>query len=174
MEKLFEIETPYSYDEYLELNKFHSKNSKKSLRILTFICIAFIYIVSIALLILGEDIIIPIVYILFATLLLGIVKFMPIIVTKRIAKSDKLINNIVNDISFYNEYIETVSEKSSFKVNYNEIYNIYETNTHIYIYINKMSVIMINKNGFKVGNLEDLRIFLQERVKDKYVIKFKI
>ncbi len=171
MEKLFEIETPYSYDEYLELNKFHSKNSKKNLRLVTMICIAFIYIVSIVLILLGEDIIVPIIYMIFATLMIVLIKVMPTIVTKRIAKSDKLINNIVNNISFYDEYIETISEKSSFKVNYNEIYNIYETNTHIYIYINKMTVMMINKNGFKIGNIEELRKFLQEKVKDKYIVK---
>ncbi len=174
MEKLFENKTPYTYEEYLKLNKFHFSKSKKVYNILIIACIILIYSISIFMLIVGSKILEPILYIIFATALGGIIKVIPYVATKSITKTDSFINNVTNDEVFYDEYLINKTEQSELKVLYNQVFKAYETKTHFYIYVNKRAAMIVNKENFILGNVDEFRKFLNNKLDNKFISKYKL
>lgn len=77
---------------------------------------------------------------------------------------------------FYDRYIsakdiKAVKEKESI-VNYFEIKKVYETEENFYLYIGENNSLVLNKNSFTIGKLEDFRKFIKGKCIFKYRKKY--
>lgn len=96
-------------------------------------------------------------------------------------KEKDKINNIkvINKkfrFDFYDKYITTqdVNIKNAKKsiVNYFEIKKVYETEENFYLYIGESNSLVLNKNNFTIGKLNDFRSFIRNKCIFKYRKKY--
>lgn len=170
MEKLFEIETPYTYETYKELNEFHFSSRKRGNKIFL-IMLSIIIVLCGILLIFLKSYPMGIVYTILGIFFLVWAYVAPKIATKVMSKSDKMLDNLINTDTFYDEYFENTNEQSNAKIFYNQLYDAYEAKDYFYLYVNRRSAYIISKNGFKEGTSENFREFLQEKLKERFKIK---
>lgn len=69
---------------------------------------------------------------------------------------------------FTNKYIEIKSKKVDNKIAYYKFHRIYETKNNFYLYLDDEYSILINKDGFVIGNVDDFRDFIKKKLIFKY------
>lgn len=169
MEKIIEVSTKYGYDEYKKLNQFHMTKKKKAPRVFFFGCCAILVIMAILLIVFGEPLQ-GICYLAFTAAMLFFIIYMPTIATKRMMKSSSESGELENITTFYDEYIENKNPNNSIKIPYKDIFEIYETDSNVYIYVDRVSVYIVSKSNFIIGDNKKLSNLLETKVKDKIKI----
>ncbi len=160
--------TIYTKENFIEFQKYHYFHHIKIARIIFSLFGIFFCILSIVG-ITWEDYTFSIIELVFGVFLL--LEFntplMPILQAKHILKSDSMLIGLENSITFHKDMIEVVNSRSTSKIPYEEIYCYSEHKNFFYIYLNKMSAILVDKNGVMQGKVEELSTLLQEKLKRK-------
>lgn len=170
-ELLVKNETEYTYERYLKLNQFNMYTKQKVTLIVLIISVIVIFLCGIFMLVIGSyDR--AIFYIALALVFSALYVFLPSIQTKKIFKSDNLLkSNIKNTFEFYNDRIDISNKTSNSKLDYQDIYKVYERKEAFYIYLNRIQVLIVSKDCFIMGDAEKLRNLLKEKVGKDYVNK---
>lgn len=160
--------TTYTKENFIEFQKYHYFHHLKIARIMFSLLGIFFCIISIVG-ITWEDYIFSIIELLLGIFLL--LEFntplLPTLQAKHILKSDSMIIGMENAITFHKDMIEAVNSRSTSKLPYEEIYCYSENKNFFYIYLNKMSAILVDKKGMTKGTVEELSTLLQEKLKRK-------
>ena len=167
MEVLFKNVTKYDKEEMDRFQKFHKKiNEKRYKFMIIFSIIAFIifFIINI----ICKNYIGVFGIIVFAIILYGYY-------FKKVPK-DKEENNAKQvDIEYIFEFKDKLVEIKATgvdnKIPYRKFYRIYETKNNFYLYLDKEYAILVNKNGFTKGTVEDFKKFIKNKFKFKYKVK---
>lgn len=69
---------------------------------------------------------------------------------------------------FTNKYIEVKANKVDNKISYRKFHKVYETKTNFYLYIDDEYSILINKDGFVLGSVNEFRKFIKKKMMFKY------
>lgn len=69
---------------------------------------------------------------------------------------------------FTDKYVEIKAKKVDNKLSYRKFHRVYETKNNFYLYLDDEYAILIDKNGFTVGNVEDFRTFIKKKLMFKY------
>ena len=96
--------------------------------------------------------------------------FLPNISVSKILKFDKTFENTENKYEFYEDYLFVENKYGSTKVDYNDLYKVYETKNNIYIYINSTQAFLVSKSGFD-SKLDEVKEFLKNKFKERYIEK---
>ena len=86
---------------------------------------------------------------------------------RRRRKTEKNIDKYPNSyctFSFYELYFKSENQV----LYYFKIYKIFETKDYFYFYLNRDYALMLSKNGFQVGNVDDFRNFIKQKCLFKY------
>ncbi len=81
-------------------------------------------------------------------LLESFTNLLPDLQTKRILKTDHLIDGMVTTYTFYADRFDMENSLSKGEVPYEKLYRIIETPTYFYLYLNKMSAYLVSKEEF--------------------------
>ncbi|MEG2310852.1 MAG: hypothetical protein RSB76_02575 [Clostridia bacterium] len=164
-EKLqFENETILSLQEYEKLTKFNIYHCKKVSFIFLVICIVILVLASIGLVFLKQYIQGSI---YLAISLFGVFWLIksPSIIAKKMLKDNKLLNIKINTFRFFETYFVFSNGLTTIKEKYENIL-IYETKANYYIYMDKNTMIILVKSGFKTkDNFSD---FCEKKLKKRF------
>lgn len=69
---------------------------------------------------------------------------------------------------FTNNYMEIKAINVSNKIPYRKFHRAYETENNFYLYIDDEYSVLINKKGFKIGDVEEFRKFIKKKLIFKY------
>lgn len=95
---------------------------------------------------------------------------------KQVNKSIDFMKNFLENLYFYDTYFLCENKNAGIsvlsKVNYNEIYNVYiSENIFIIRLTGTKHIMIIDKNGFQLGTLDEFIVFLQENFQGKIIDK---
>lgn len=160
--------TIYSKDNYLIFNQVHfHKNNRKIIPffyilILLMIYFAFFYF---------NDIFFRIVFILIALLIFIEVKsnFLPNMQVKQFFKTDKTYDGLINNYTFFEDRFEIDNKTGKGTIYYSNLYEVLETKDMLYLYINKLTAYLVDKNGFKKDQQQVIDT-LKKSLKERYQI----
>lgn len=160
--------TVYTKENFLEFQKYHYFHHMKIARILFSLFGILLLMISISGF-LYEDYVFAIVELILGSFLLleFNTSLMPILQAKHILKSDSMLIGMENMILFHEEFIEVTNPRSTSKIPYEELYCFSEHQDFFYIYLNKISAILIDKKGMIEGTIEELSQLLKENIKRK-------
>lgn len=165
--KLFENETKYTTNDYVQFLRFHNKKFNAGYMAYTILwslllslCI-FLCFGSGARL---QGVIITIILISFIAY-----RFIkPKMIVDNELKSDKYGENCSNTFTFYDKEFEVKNKMGKFKYKYSIFYKIYETNDFFYLYVSKENAFLVSKYSFSLGNAKDFSAFMKVKFKSKY------
>jgi len=69
---------------------------------------------------------------------------------------------------FYEPYIKIKFKRQFERINYFEIKKIYETNENFFLYTDEKSSLILDKEGFSIGNSKDFSAFIKRKCPFKY------
>lgn len=152
MKKLFKTETNLTLEEFIKYNNaVKNKFYKRKLQIVMTILIIFLVLILND----GKETTIDLIISTIIGLVIGII--VGLFVFKLLDKSSvkrayKLLikhnTGIINTkLNFYEDYLEQITDNSNYKLKYDKIYKIIETNDNFYIMITKNQGIVIIKNN---------------------------
>lgn len=160
--------TIYTKENFREFQKYHYFHSIKIARIL-FTLFGLFFVVVGVLGLLYQDYPFGCIELLLGILL--IIEFntaiIPNMQTKRILKTDSMILGLKNDFTFYEDCLEVVNSRSTTKIPYEELYSYHESDTYFYLYLNKISAFLVDKNGIEEGKEQALKHLLEEKCQKK-------
>ena len=167
--KLFENETQYSTNDYVQFLRFHGKKFNFSYVTYTlfwgsllFLCLILAFGTGARL----QGVSITIVLILF----IGYRFARPRMIVNNELNSDKFGDSNVNTFSFYEKEFEVLNKNGSFNYKYFMLYRIYETRDFFYLYVTKENAFLVSKYAFSLGTERDFAAFMKVRCKSKYKI----
>lgn len=166
---LFENDTVYTKENYLKFNQFHIRKRRMVPAVISYILLAFIFVVGIMLLLLGESIALAIVYLVFAVITTLYYIYLPNLAVNRILKTDKTFENTKNHYWFYRDHVAVENKYGDTKIKYDQLYRIYETSQFYYLYLNSRQAFLVEKNNS--ANQEQLTKLLQEQLGKNYIVK---
>lgn len=170
-EVLVKNETEYTYDRYLNLNKFNMYSAKRVSFVVLVVSICVIFLCGIFMILLGQYSN-AILYLVLSVIFTIFIFTLPKLQTKKIFNSDEILKeNIKNTFEFYSDKIKIRNKKSSSTLEYKDLYKAYETKDTFYLYLNRIQVLMISKDEFEIGDSKLLRKILSEKLGKKYISK---
>ena len=145
MKKLFENQTVYTANAYVEFLKFHNKKYNPLYMTYT-IFWSIIFLLCIFLAFSSgariQGVVVTIILVCF--IIYRLVR--PKMVVDNEFKSDKLSDNNINTFSFYDKDFEISNKKGKFRYKYIMLHRVFETPEYYYLYVSK-------ENAFLVSNL---------------------
>lgn len=166
---LYQNDTTYTEDSFIQYNKFHMIGRKKT----DIIYLVVLIIASIYLIIVGEVKAIGIAGLGIAVAFILLYFLLPKLTIRRLSKTDQTILNSKNHFSFYTNELIISNEVGSSKFPYDKLYRVYETEDFMYLYINDRQAFLVNKAGFDGDVTEEVSHFLKEKMGRKYIVRFK-
>lgn len=163
MDLLFKNITRYNSKNYNQFVKFHGKKFNFSYNMYTFVMLTLI-LYCIILNIIKKNIIF---ILLFLMMFILTIIFRMLLPLKRYKKTKKkLAQNKENKFTFtFYKFYFTVEKKSFY---YFKLYKVFETKDYFYLYIDQENAILVNKNGFEIGTVEEFTDFLKKKCLFKY------
>lgn len=169
MNKLFENETTYTANAYVQFLRFHNKKYNMPYiaytvfwAFLFFLCIFLAFNSGARL----QGVVITIVLICFIIYRL----VHPKMIVDKEFKSDKLSDNNVNKFTFYDKEFEVSNKKGKFNIKYFMIHKIFETSDYFYLYVSKENAFLVSKYAFSLGSAKEFATFMKVKCKSKYKI----
>ena len=160
---LFKNVTAYNKKNYGQFLKFHNDKyefSYNSYTIVMSILLAYCVIINIK----SKNIVSTL---LFLLLLIGFVFFRFYLPVRRLKKTKENIKNTTtytHSFLFYDYYLKVHKQI----IYYFRLYKVFETKNYFYLYINQDYALMLDKNGFQIGTVEDFRNFIKKKCLFKY------
>ena len=169
--------TPYTYDCIWEFNRSYHRRFRRTANILTIVVtglLLFLFLMQGLLLLLGEELVLPVDSSVKLVVILGILIIFNFIVvpllTKRTARKQAA-NENVTDYIFTEDGFEqsTISKtiKSQEQCPYSILTSVTESEHYFYLFINPRAAHIIAKNGFTEGNENDFRMLLRTVIAPK-------
>lgn len=162
-EILFKNVTKYNSKNYNQFIEFHNKKYALSNNFYTLIMtILLIYCIILNI----KKLNVPFIF-LFLVLLISFLLWRIYFPMKRYQKTQKKLNNIKETsykFSFYNLYF-LLDKKVIY---YFKLYRVFETKDYFYLYINPDYAMLVSKNGFELGTVEDFSKFIKRKCFFKY------
>ena len=169
--------TPYTYDCIWEFNRSYHRRFRRTANILTIVVtglLLFLFLMQGLLLLLGEELVLPVDSSVKLVVILGILIIFNFIVvpllTKRTARKQAA-NENVTDYIFTEDGFEqsTISKtiKSQEQCPYSILTSVTESEHYFYLFINPRAAHIIAKNGFTEGNENDFRMLLRTVIDPK-------
>lgn len=162
-EILFKNVTKYNSKNYNQFIEFHNKKYALSNNFYTLIMtILLIYCIILNI----KKLNVPFIF-LFLVLLISFLLWRIYFPMKRYQKTQKKLNNIKENsykFSFYNLYF-LLDKKVIY---YFKLYRVFETKDYFYLYINPYYAMLVSKNGFELGTVEDFSKFIKRKCLFKY------
>lgn len=169
MNKLFENETTYTANAYVDFLRFHNK--KYNVPYMTYTVFwAFILLLCIILAFGSgarlQGVIITIILICFIIYRLA----RPRMIVDKEFKSDKLSENNVNKFSFYDKEFVVSNKKGKFSYKYFMLYRVFETSEYFYLYVSKENAFLVSKFAFSLGSAKEFSTFMKVKCKSRYKV----
>ena len=160
MKPLFKNVTKYTKKAYDEFLAFHK--NKYGFRYISFTIIVTILILycSISSFISKQYLLV----LLFILILIAFLEYRIYLPIYKYKNNFKGTNKNTFTFYFYKNYFKIDKEK----IYYFNLHKVHETNDFFYLYINKNYAALVNKKGFKIGNLESFSEFIKKKCKFKY------
>ena len=166
--KLFENETTYTQNMYIDFVNFHNKRYNFSYILYTIIwfiilfsCIVYCFSCNMRL----QGVVITIILLSFI-----IYRFVrPKMLVNKELKSDKVGKNNINVFTFYPKHMEIKNKNGKFTYNYFMIRRAFETKENFYLYVTKENAFLISKKTFSLGTAEEFSKF----AKSKFGLRYK-
>ena len=169
MKALFINTTKYSKEEMDKFIQFHSHKYIKKYIIITVIFIIYMLAILINNLIHKRW---NFVFVIIAVFAVAYIYFRHINVDKKKENNKKQLEQIFK-FSFFDNKVTIKGEKEKSELKYHEFYKIFETKTNFYMYINSEYSLILDKEGFEKGNLEEFRKFIKKKCFLKYRKAYK-
>ena len=175
-EKGIVVQTTYTKENYIQFNRVHYR---LQFRIQKWFFLVFI-LFTLPLIYLSfaydmKSYVMPIFIIALDIILLleSFTNLLPDLQTKRILKTDHLIDGMVTTYTFYADRFDMENSMSKGEVPYEKLYQIIETPTYFYLYLNKMSAYLVSKEEFSDQELEKVKGYFQTKFHGKYYFRKK-
>ena len=175
-EKGIVVQTTYTKENYIQFNRVHYR---LQFRIQKWFFLVFI-LFTLPLIYLSfayemKSYVMPIFIIVLDSILLleSFTNLLPDLQTKRILKTDHLIDGMVTTYTFYADRFDMENSMSKGEVPYEKLYRIIETPTYFYLYLNKMSAYLVSKEEFSDQELEKVKGYFQTKFHGKYYFRKK-
>lgn len=164
MEILFKNVTQYTKEEMARFQKFHKSKNYNKYKFWT-ISLLILFISFFILNILYRNW-----YAAVGTMFLAVMMYVYYYYTMPKRKKENNKKQLAQKFifGFTNKYIEVKADKVDNKISYHKFHRVYETKTNFYLYIDDEYAILINKNGFVLGTLNEFRKFIKKRMMFKY------
>ena len=164
MELKFKNVTKYSKKVYNDFLKFHTQKFLLGYITYTlFIVILLIYLLICC--IKGKNWI-PVLIILFSILIFIIYRiFSQKAIVKKQMKSNKIINEEKFEYEFYEKNLIIKNKENIKKIKYSLIKKCFESKKYFYLYIDKDNALILSKDGFIKGNVEEYKKFIKSKCK---------
>ena len=163
MKPLFKNITIYNSKNYNQFVKFHGEKFNFSYNMYTFLMLA-LMLYCIILNIIQKNILLFLVFLAMLSLTILFRMYLPV---KRYQKTNKKFAKSQQTsitINFYKFYFKV--EKKIYP--YLKLYKVFETKDYFYLYINEDSAVLVSKNGFKFGTVEEFTEFIKKKSLFKY------
>lgn len=167
---LYENTTTYTKDLYLDFTKFHLRKRSLATAIPLYVCMIIMSISSILLIVLNLDVKAGIAFLILSLAIIIMYIYLPNISVSKILKFDKTFEGTKNTYKFFDSYLEVSNNYGSTKLEYENLYKIYETNSNFYLYINSRQAFLVNKSGFKT-NIDEISEFFKNKFGENYLKK---
>ena len=165
---LFSVKINYTEEEYIKFNQFHML--RKSKKILKYIILIALVLIFCAIYIFWLKLY---AYSLIFSLLIAILDILiltaPKRITKKIIASDKRFGKHETTLNFYDDSLEMKNDVSNSKINYSDFDSCYEVNGNIYLYINKVSAILISNKNISEEQFNSICKLLSDKMKDNFI-----
>ncbi len=159
MEKLFEINEQYTYEDYLDLNKYYMTKSKRTIISNIILGILLIFLAIISFYLKNYS------YLVFSISFAVIYPILLVFTIKRAAKksyeSNKIAKNMDQNITFYEEYFEIKNEVGNSKVHYDKLYSIGETKRAFFLFISFNQAFIVKKEA--LNNVQEFSKFIYSK-----------
>ena len=163
--------TSYTYDCIWEFNRSYHRRFRRTANILTIVVtglLLFLFLMQGLLLLLGEELVLPVDSSVKLVVILGILIIFNFIVvpllTKRTAHKQAAMEN-VTDYIFTEDGFEQTSDSKSIKEHqqcrYDILVKVTESEHYFYLFINPRAAHIVSKNGFTEGTENDFRMLLR-------------
>ena len=159
MEKLFEVEEKYVYEDYLELNKYYMFSSKKAKISLVLIYLAIVLIALMSFYL--RDYTYLVIALIFAIIYPIMQVFVIKTASKKSYKTNKLIRNTTQNIIFYEDYFEVVNEIGNTKIYYDKLHKIAESKNLFILFIAYNQAYIVKKS--KLEDVQKFRTFIESK-----------
>ena len=167
MKTLFKNKTKYTKQTYKKFVEFHQKQYGIYYTTYTIIfIILFIFCLIVQLQSHNYTIAILFVIAVISFILWRI--FHPVHEIKNEIKSSKIQQEVEFSFKFYEPYFQVMKGREYETHHYFKIKRVIETDEFIYLYLDKNHALLLNKNGFVIGNCSDFIDFIQNKCKFKY------
>ena len=87
---------------------------------------------------------------------------------KKEMKSSKIVNKDEIVYEFYNLYVNINRNGKKGRIWYNKIYKVYQDNENFYFYLDETHALIMTKNTFVKGSLNEFKEFISKRCLFKY------
>lgn len=176
MEQLI-INVEYTKEVLRDLNRMHFKYEMRITRLIINIIAALTVICNLAILVLGaydfyNSKVILCHFVIAIAFVISNTNIFADLSTKMFLKTDKLSLGLKQQMEFEEAKIIAKNEMETMLLSYDKIYKIMETREYIYIYLNKMQALIIDKNKTSNEELEKIKNILKDNV-EKYIIFMK-
>ncbi|MEG2283232.1 MAG: YcxB family protein [Bacilli bacterium] len=173
--KKINVKTSYTRENYLIFNRvhYHFLLGKKAFFFLLFIILTIPLILLTMFSSIGRSYPIAFFFILLDIFIILelFTNLLPDIEVKRVLKNNKEIENLLNSYTFYNDHFTVKNEMLKDSLLYKELYQVIETSSFLYLYINKNSAYLVNKKDIKESDKEELISILREIIGKKHYFR---
>ena len=165
----FETSTVYTPERYRKFGEFHLRSTVKWSRILLWLCAALLAVFTTAMLLRGG---LRSGYAVLCYLLAAIFVPLPWLVqwiTKRqIEASSREAAGTTDHCVFYDDHFVESNGELQTTAFYPRIWRAVETDDCFYLYLDRSSAAVVEKTGFLMGDAATFRLFLQEKLGDRF------
>lgn len=160
---LFKNMTIYNSKNYNKFLEFHNKRYELSYNFYTIIMsilLGYCVIINLK----HKNILLILIFLMLFVGFLFFRFYLPIRRVKNTSSNIKKTTNTKHIFLFYNFYLK-VDKQIMY---YFKLYKVFETKDYFYLYINPDYSLMLNKNGFEKGNVDEFRKFIKKKCLLKY------
>ena len=160
---LFKNITTYNNKNYAQFLKFHNDKyefSYNSYTIIMSILLIYCVIINIK----NKNILTTLLFILLLISFVLLRFYLPLRRLKKTKENIRKSSTSIHTFFFYDYYLKVDKQI----IYYFKLYKIFETKDYFYLYINQDYALMLDKNGFQIGTVEDFRSFIKRKCLFKY------
>lgn len=162
---IFKNVTTYDSKIYNNFVKFHNdKFGNKSMYFIILISLLFLYCIIANLI--SKNLLLALILFAIMVFYLYYKLYVPISNYKKTCKIYSKSNKQVFNFTFYNYFFKINNSKDIFY--YFKLHRIIEDKKFFYLYIDNENAVLIDKNGFTLGNSKDFKNFIRKKCFFKY------
>ena len=163
MKPLFKNITIYNSKNYNQFIKFHGEKFNFSYNMYTLVMLA-LMLYCILLNIIQKNILLFLLFVAMFSLTIVFRMYLPVKQYQNTKKKFTKSKQTSVTINFYKFYFK-IQEKM---YPYFKLYKVFETKEYFYLYIDEENAVLVNKDGFKLGTVEEFTEFIKKKCLFRY------